>query len=295
MQAQQQQALNPGAEVSYSITTPQYQEPPAEALSILNQIMQTDPYAGVHGAYEQVARQMAEAFQSRGSQAARTQQQAALSTGLTPLEASGAGENALLENMRSYYAQLPQLRLAQSMLPAQRQEQLSGLLAAIAQLYSIPGGQQTMQYSLQPLQQAQAQGQQQTMGQNAALQWLMNAYGQQGPAYSQLYPQYQYQGTQQSPNAIGSLISPQYGPLGGKGPVQQELPKTLGEPTQLSTSAGQPQQGGITPEQLIEQLLARIQERQAATAAGGQATGQTITPEAFATLEQGYPGIKRGV
>lgn len=140
-----QSSLKPG--MSANVTYPTYQQPSGTTLNLLRAILGTDPYAGVHEAYEGVARQMAGAFQQRGSQGARTQQQAALSTGLTPLEASGAGESALLDNMRAYYAALPQLRLQQAMLPAQRQEQLGGLLGLIQGLYQTPGP--TYQYGME--------------------------------------------------------------------------------------------------------------------------------------------------
>lgn len=150
MQAEQyargiQSSLKPG--MTANVTYPTYQEPSGTTLNLLRSILGTDPYAGVHQAYEDVARQMAGAFQQRGSQGARTQQQAALSTGLTPLEASGAGESALLDNMRAYFAALPQLRLQQAMLPAQRQEQLGGLLGLIQGLYQTPGP--TYQYGME--------------------------------------------------------------------------------------------------------------------------------------------------
>jgi len=129
--------LKPGQ--TASVTYPTYAQPSPEVLGILSNILGTDPYAQVHQAYENVAQEMARAYQSRGSQAARTQQQAALATGLTPLEASGAGEEALLENMRAYYGALPQLRLAQALLPAERQQQLAGLAQLAQNIYTTPG------------------------------------------------------------------------------------------------------------------------------------------------------------
>lgn len=120
----------------------------------LGGLAEQDPYAGMHGAYEDVIRNMAQAFQTRGSRAAGTARQTALSSGLSPLEAGAIGEETLGQNLQQYFQMLPGLRLEQAGLQQKRWQDLADLMPLFASLAetigrgTVPTGETTTGYDL---------------------------------------------------------------------------------------------------------------------------------------------------
>lgn len=102
-------------------------------------LAEQDPYVGMHGAYEDVIRNLASAYQSRGSQSARSTREMALSSGLSPLESGALGNEAMNQSLRQYYEMLPGLRLEQSGLQQKRWQDLANLTQLLVALAGTTG------------------------------------------------------------------------------------------------------------------------------------------------------------
>lgn len=109
------------------------------AKSRLQSLAEQDPYAGMHSAYEDVIRNLASAYQSRGSRSARVARETGLASGLSPLEAGSVGEEALNRSLQDYYNILPGLRLEQAGLQQKRWEDLAGLMDYWTTLVGLTG------------------------------------------------------------------------------------------------------------------------------------------------------------
>jgi hypothetical protein len=79
---------------------------------MLNQLSAntTGAYQNKQNTYSDLIKSLSDLFGARGSAAAGSTQASALASGLTPLEASGAGNNALLANLQQFFPALAGLK-----------------------------------------------------------------------------------------------------------------------------------------------------------------------------------------
>lgn len=111
-----------------------------EAQGQIQGLAAKDPYAEMYQAYNDVLSQLGQSYASRGSRTAAATRQSALSTGLTPLEATSLGEESWMEALRQYYQQMPELRLQQEGLQQKRWQDLAGLQTQYNQLAGVAAG-----------------------------------------------------------------------------------------------------------------------------------------------------------
>jgi hypothetical protein len=86
-----------------------------------------DAYAGKEATFEDLIRSLSNVSQMRAGQSAGATSTAALNSGLSPLEATQVGDNALNEVLQRYFPQLAQMRSDQADVPIAGQEAQRGL------------------------------------------------------------------------------------------------------------------------------------------------------------------------
>ena len=92
--------------------SPEFEATSRQFIDMLNQLSAntTGAYQNKQNTYTDLIKSLSDLYGARGSAAAGSTQASALASGLTPLEASGAGNNALLANLQQFFPALAGLR-----------------------------------------------------------------------------------------------------------------------------------------------------------------------------------------
>ena len=114
--------------------TQQNQSPELEAMAQqfndqLNQLSGgfTDAYQGKQDSFDDLIRALSNTYRTRESGVATGAASGALSSGLTPLEAAGASQDASLQTLQQYFPQLAEFQNAQADVGVDLQNSLAGL------------------------------------------------------------------------------------------------------------------------------------------------------------------------